>query len=89
MFLSLMVILCDLVEFAVESMSVAASPAPPLGDHLCENGFECVEILPATNDAHGGVIVDLKDRMDPEVFASLLKSSLSNWKKQVTTKLLK
>ncbi|CAI8596732.1 unnamed protein product [Vicia faba] len=68
--------------FQVESMPVAASPAPPLGDHLCENGFECVEILPATNDAHGGVIVDLKDPMDPEDFSSLLKSSLLQWKKQ-------
>ncbi|MCI12584.1 nudix hydrolase 2-like, partial [Trifolium medium] len=63
-------------------MSVAASPALPLGGHLCENGFECVEILPATNDAHGGVIVDLKDPMDPEIFATLLKSSLLQWKKQ-------
>lgn len=65
-------------------MSVAASPVvTPLGDHLCENGFEYVEILPSTNDAHGGVIVDLKEAMDPEVFAALLKSSLLQWKKQV------
>ena len=70
-------------EYAVESMSVAASPAPSLGDHLCENGFGCVEILPFTNDVHGGVIVDLKDPMDPQVFDSLLKSSLLQWKKQV------
>jgi hypothetical protein len=72
------------IEYAVELMSVAASPALPLMDHLCENGFECVEILPSTNDAHGGVIVDLKDPMDPEIFATLLKSSLLQWRKQVT-----
>lgn len=75
-----------MIEYAVEAMSVAASPAASLGDHLCENGFECVEILPATNDAHGGVIVYLKDPMDPQVFASLLKSSLLQWKKQVPLK---
>ncbi|XP_057433450.1 nudix hydrolase 10-like isoform X2 [Lotus japonicus] len=61
---------------------VSASPAPPLGDHLCENGFEYVKILPAINDAHGGVIVDLKEAMDPQVFAALLRSSLSQWKQQ-------
>lgn len=64
-------------------MSVSTSPAPPLGDRLCENGFECAEILPATNDAHGGVIVDLKEPMDSEDFATLLKSSLLQWKQQV------
>lgn len=65
-------------------MSVSAScPTPPLGGHLCENGFKCVEILPFTNDDHGGVIVDLKDATDSEVFAALLKSSLIQWKKQV------
>ncbi|XP_027342130.1 nudix hydrolase 10-like [Abrus precatorius] len=61
-------------------MSVSAAPAQPLGDRLCENGFECVKILPATNDAHGGVIVDLKEAMDSDVFATLLRSSLLHWK---------
>ncbi|XP_061365976.1 nudix hydrolase 10-like [Gastrolobium bilobum] len=64
-------------------MSVSAIPASPLGgDQLCENGFECVKILPASNDAHGGVIVDLKESMDSEVFATLLRSSLLQWKQQ-------
>ena len=64
-------------------MPVSASPAPLLGDRLCENGFECVKILPATNDAHGGVIVDLKEPLHSEVFATLLRSSLLHWKQQV------
>ncbi|XP_025985578.1 nudix hydrolase 2-like isoform X2 [Glycine soja] len=63
-------------------MPVSASPAPLLGDRLCENGFECVKILPATNDAHGGVIVDLKEPLHSEVFATLLRSSLLHWKQQ-------
>lgn len=63
-------------------MSVSASPTLLLGDRPCENGFECVNILPATNDAHGGVIVDLKEAMDSEVFATLLRSSLLHWKQQ-------
>lgn len=42
-----------------------------------------VKILPATNDVHGGVIVDLKEPMDSEDFATLLRSSLLHWKQQV------
>ncbi|RZB51126.1 Nudix hydrolase 2 isoform F [Glycine soja] len=41
-----------------------------------------VKILPATNDVHGGVIVDLKEPMDSEDFATLLRSSLLHWKQQ-------
>ncbi|KAG4402882.1 hypothetical protein GLYMA_02G300500v4 [Glycine max] len=40
------------------------------------------EILPATDDAHGGVIIDLKEPMDSEIFVTLLRTSLSQWKKQ-------
>ncbi|KAL5177237.1 Nudix hydrolase 2 [Glycine soja] len=51
-------------------------------------GIDCVKmdlsikILPATNDVHGGVIVDLKEPMDSEDFATLLRSSLLHWKQQ-------
>ncbi|KAK7289587.1 hypothetical protein RIF29_03335 [Crotalaria pallida] len=65
-----------------QPMEVSASPAPLLGDRLCQSGFECVKILPSTNDAHGGVIIDLKEPMDSEVFATLLRSSLLQWKQQ-------
>ncbi|KAJ7963615.1 Nudix family hydrolase [Quillaja saponaria] len=62
-------------------MSVSASLSS-LMDHLCENGVDCVEMLPAINDAHGGVIVDMKEPMDPKLFATLLRASISKWKEQ-------
>lgn len=58
---------------------------PPVVDHVhvCENGSQLVELLPATNDEHGGVIVDLKEAMEPAAFATLLRVSLAQWKRQV------
>ncbi|KAI4306221.1 hypothetical protein L6164_029514 [Bauhinia variegata] len=67
-------------------MSVSATPAAPARvlemDCACENDFDCVEILPSINDAHGGVIVDMKEPMDSQVFVTLLRASLLQWKKQ-------
>ncbi|XP_075505567.1 nudix hydrolase 2-like isoform X2 [Primulina tabacum] len=40
-------------------------------------------ILEAKNDDHGGVIVEMtSEPMDPGVFASLLRASLSHWRKE-------
>ncbi|KAF5479068.1 hypothetical protein F2P56_005573 [Juglans regia] len=47
-----------------------------------ENGLEQVELLPATNDDHGGVIVEMKGSMASEVFATLLRASVSEWRRQ-------
>lgn len=49
---------------------------------VAEIGFEHVELLFATNDDHGGVIVEMKETMDSETFLSLLRASLSKWKQQ-------
>ncbi|XP_048446290.1 nudix hydrolase 10 isoform X2 [Pyrus x bretschneideri] len=48
-------------------------------NQVCENG---VELLPAINDAHGGVIVDMKDAMDPQDFLTLLRASISQWREE-------
>lgn len=48
-----------------------------------ENGLEHVELLPATNDNHGGVIVEMEGAMGSEVFATLLRASVSEWRRQV------
>ncbi|KAM5584510.1 nudix hydrolase 10 [Rosa sericea] len=49
-------------------------------DRVCENGT--VELLPATNDDHGGVIVDMKDAMEPQAFRTLLRASIVQWRLQ-------
>ena len=50
---------------------------------VCENGGEHVGLLPATNDDHGGVIVDIEEAMDAKVFVTLLRDSISKWRQQV------
>ncbi|PWA53477.1 nudix hydrolase 6-like protein [Artemisia annua] len=47
-----------------------------------ENGVENVQRLPATDDEFGGVVVEMKEHMDSEVFHTLLKTSMSLWKLQ-------
>lgn len=50
---------------------------------VAENGFRKAELLSAVNDEHGGVIVELKEHMDPNVFLTLLRASILQWKLQV------
>lgn len=44
---------------------------------------EQVEVLHATNDDHGGVVVEVKDQMDLRNYVSLLRASLEIWRQQV------
>ncbi|CDP13716.1 unnamed protein product [Coffea canephora] len=46
------------------------------------NGVRKDELLPAFNDDHGGVIVELKEPMDSNNFRSRLRASLFQWKLQ-------
>ncbi|KAK1435581.1 hypothetical protein QVD17_01347 [Tagetes erecta] len=47
-----------------------------------ENGDVNVQQLPATDDEFGGVVVEMKEHMDSDVFRTLLKTSMSQWKLQ-------
>lgn len=52
---------------------------------MCGNGVrrqQHLELLPATNDNHNGVIVDLQEFMDSETFLTLLRASMLEWKRQ-------
>ncbi|XP_065862652.1 nudix hydrolase 10-like [Euphorbia lathyris] len=60
----------------VGSVSVSGSSVP------IENGFNQVTLLPATNDDFGGVIVDMKEPMEPDIFLCMLRNSISVWKQQ-------
>lgn len=48
-----------------------------------ESGFEKIQLLDSSDDAYGGVMVDLKESMDSEPFASLLRASIALWIQQV------
>ncbi|KAK2640162.1 hypothetical protein Ddye_027957 [Dipteronia dyeriana] len=50
-----------------------------------ENGvveLEHVKLLEATNDEHGGVIVEMVEPMAPQAFATVLTASMLHWKHQ-------
>ncbi|GJX56539.1 NUDIX hydrolase 2-like protein isoform X1 [Tanacetum coccineum] len=44
-----------------------------------KNGVEKVQLLPAIDDNYGGVEVELKERMDSDVFLARLKASMLEW----------
>ncbi|KAL8243340.1 hypothetical protein R6Q59_009598 [Mikania micrantha] len=46
---------------------------------IIENGVENVQLLPAINDDHDGVVVELMEHMDPTIFLIRLKASMSQW----------
>lgn len=43
-----------------------------------------IKLLEGINDNYGGVVIKMNEPMDPNNFASMLKSSMSCWKNQVT-----
>ncbi|XP_021740713.1 nudix hydrolase 10-like [Chenopodium quinoa] len=65
------------ISIAVGSMSDA------LDRSLLTNQIDAVDmirLLPAVNDDHGGVIVDVQEPMDSKVFVGALRASMSQWK---------
>jgi hypothetical protein len=54
-----------------------------VSNKVCKNGDGDVGLLPATDDDHQGVIVDMKEAMDAKVFATRLRASVSTWRQQV------
>lgn len=48
-----------------------------------ENEASQVDMLNATYDGYGGVIVNIKNDMDENVFTTLLQTSISQWRQQV------
>ncbi|CAA2995729.1 nudix hydrolase 2-like isoform X1 [Olea europaea subsp. europaea] len=51
-----------------------------MGQNGVEDEVRKFRVLPACDDEHGGVIVDMKEPMGPTVFQAMLKASLSQWK---------
>ncbi|KAM7495650.1 hypothetical protein LguiB_030259 [Lonicera macranthoides] len=49
---------------------------------VAENGGQKVQLLSAINDDFGGVIVEMNEHMDSNVFLTMLRASMSQWKLQ-------
>ncbi|XXG80007.1 hypothetical protein AAC387_Pa09g0964 [Persea americana] len=67
--------------FAIRSMSTSKSPSSVIEPTVSDNGG-AVGLLTGANDTHGGVIIDMKEPMDPANFVSSLRASISQWRKQ-------
>ncbi|KAL5540256.1 hypothetical protein UlMin_044496 [Ulmus minor] len=65
------------VPFLIKPMSASASSLSAVKEMIPEKG---VDLLPAVEDLHGGVVVELKEPMEPEVFAASLKASMAQWR---------
>ncbi|EOY12022.1 NUDIX hydrolase domain - like 10 [Theobroma cacao] len=63
-------------------MSISVDLLEVVESRLCENGVCHVELLPAINDDHGGVIVEMKEHMDSDTFVTRLRASMLKWKQQ-------
>eukprot|EP00268_Persea_americana_P035811 TRINITY_DN35313_c0_g1_i1.p1 TRINITY_DN35313_c0_g1~~TRINITY_DN35313_c0_g1_i1.p1 ORF type:complete len:358 (-),score=87.79 TRINITY_DN35313_c0_g1_i1:123-1196(-) len=74
----------DKLPSLIQDMSVSTSSSSSVAKQaiMPEDGVEQIELLSAVEDLHGGVVVDLKEVMDSEVFSSLLRASMSQWKQK-------
>uniref|UniRef100_A0A5B6ZLP9 Putative nudix hydrolase 2-like n=1 Tax=Davidia involucrata TaxID=16924 RepID=A0A5B6ZLP9_DAVIN len=68
--------------FFIRFMSVTTSSLSVGKQVVPENRVQQIELLNATDDAYGGVIVEMKEAVDPNVFSILLKASISQWRQQ-------
>ncbi|KAH7545386.1 hypothetical protein FEM48_Zijuj01G0088000 [Ziziphus jujuba var. spinosa] len=67
------------------SLSVSANSSMAAEGVVVISGKEVqrpVEILSATNDEFDFVTVEMKEKMDPTIFASSLRDSVSHWRQQ-------
>ncbi|KAJ9687041.1 hypothetical protein PVL29_015767 [Vitis rotundifolia] len=51
---------------------------------LPENNVQQIELLTGTEDSYGGVRVEIKNRMDSDVFGDVLRASISQWRQKGT-----
>ena len=50
---------------------------------LPENNVQQIELLTGTEDSYGGVRIEIKNRMDSNVFGDVLRASISQWRQKV------
>ncbi|XP_043687380.1 nudix hydrolase 2-like [Telopea speciosissima] len=66
----------------IRYMSLSVSSSAVMGHVVSENGAQPVELLHGVADEFGGVIVDMKDPLDSEVFVATLRASMSKWRQE-------
>lgn len=67
------------VVISIISLWASTASSSSVGKHdISVTGIEQVQLLASSNNRHGGVVVELKELVDPEVFVSILIASLYN-----------
>ncbi|XP_042479336.1 nudix hydrolase 7-like [Macadamia integrifolia] len=51
-------------------------------EHVSENVAQPIELLHGVEDKYEGVIIDMKDPLDSEVFVDTLRASISKWRQE-------
>ncbi|KAJ4976151.1 hypothetical protein NE237_001257 [Protea cynaroides] len=66
----------------VRYMSHSVSSSSAMENVVSENAAQPVELLHGVEDDFGGVIVDMKDPLDSDVFVATLRASISQWRQE-------
>ncbi|KAJ4980690.1 hypothetical protein NE237_031527 [Protea cynaroides] len=66
----------------IRYMSLSVSTTSVMEHVVSENGAPPVVLLHGVEDDFGGVIIDVKNSMDYEVFAASLRASISKWREE-------
>ncbi|KAL1812976.1 hypothetical protein ACET3Z_023041 [Daucus carota] len=61
---------------------MAVTPMKSSSSSVEEISLQQVDILNAADDAFGGVVVEMKEPMNSDVFDTLLRASISQWREQ-------
>ncbi|KAF7840513.1 nudix hydrolase 2-like [Senna tora] len=62
-------------------MSNSTNSQPTTAEVAPTDEVQEIKLLTSTNDDHGGVIVEMDEPMDSTTFVSILRASISHWKK--------
>ncbi|XP_022136268.1 nudix hydrolase 2-like isoform X2 [Momordica charantia] len=63
-----------------QGMSSSSTSLASAEEEIRQDNIEQLELLSGVHDHYGGVIVEMKDPIDPKEFGSLLRASLSQWR---------
>lgn len=76
-------VFCHWCSYAGPKTELAIPAMVELNCALIGTGINHVKLLPASNDDHGGVIVDMREPVEPDFFLTMLRASMLLWRQQV------
>lgn len=62
---------------------MTVTPAKSSSSSVEEISSQQINLLNAADDAFGGVVIEMKEPMDSDIFDTLLRASISHWRELV------